>query len=92
MLYEEWSYPDEICSSDACLEGCGGFWSGKYFHTSFPIQFISKKYSITVLEIYAIIVWLKLWGENFKGKRIQIFCDNLSVCHCINTDKVNCEY
>ena len=35
MLYEEWCTPDAICSSDACLQGCGGFWLGKYFHTSF---------------------------------------------------------
>ena len=87
MLYEEWSYPHEICSSDSCLKGCGGFWSGNYFHAFFPDQFYERKYSITILEMFAVIVCLKLWGSNFKGKRIQMFCDNLSVCHCINTGK-----
>ena len=35
MFYEEWSQPGEICSSDACLQSCGGFCDKKYFHTSF---------------------------------------------------------
>ena len=87
MLYEEWSDPDEICSSDACLNACGGFWSGKYFHASFPEKFNNEKYNITVLEMFAVILCRKLWGANFKGKRIQMFCDNLNVCHCINTGK-----
>ena len=87
MLYEEWSDPDEICSSDACLNACGGFWSGKYFLASFPEKYNNEKYNITVLEMFAVILCLKLWGANFKGKRIQMFCDNLNVCHCINTGK-----
>jgi hypothetical protein len=24
MAVEEWSYPDTVCSCDACLEGLGG--------------------------------------------------------------------
>ena len=87
MLYEEWSNPDEICSSDSCLNACGGFWSGNYFHSSFPDYFYEQKYSITILEMFAVIICLKLWGSSFKGKRIQMYCDNLSVCHCINTGK-----
>ena len=30
---------------------------------------------------------LKLWGKFYKGQRIQIFCDNESVCYCLNTGK-----
>ena len=30
MLTEEWSEPDEIFSSDSSLQGCGGFWQGKF--------------------------------------------------------------
>ena len=58
-LYEEWSNPDEICSSDACLHSCGGFSSGKFFHSIFPESFKAKKYSITILEMFAIIICLK---------------------------------
>ena len=91
MLYEEWCSPDSVFSSDSCLQGCGGFWGGKYFHSNFPSDFEQHGYSINVLEMFAIIVCLKLWGKYFKGKRIQIFCDNESVCFCLNTGKSHSE-
>ena len=69
MLYKEWCLPDEICSRDSCLQGCGCFWLGKYFHTSFPKNFLEKQFHITILEMFAVIICLKLWGSNFKGKK-----------------------
>lgn len=91
MLYEEWCKPDEIFSSDACLKGCGGFWLGKYFHTTFPPLFKQKKYNINILEMLAILIGLKLWGQDFRQKRIQVFCDNEPVCTIINSGRSNCE-
>ena len=86
MLFEEWCKPDEICSSDASLQGCGGFWQGNYFHTSFPKEF-NNRHHITTLEMFAVIICLKLWGRNFRGKRIQMFCDNQSVCQVVNSGR-----
>ena len=60
MLYEEWCEPDEICSSDSSLQGCGGFWQGKYFHTAFPEKFHNDQFHITILEMFAVIICLKL--------------------------------
>ena len=54
MLYEEWSDPDESCSSDSCLIACVGVWSGNYFHSSFADHFYEQKYSITILEMIAV--------------------------------------
>ena len=36
-------------------------------------------------------VCLRLWGSNFKGKRIRIYSDNLSVVTVINIGKSKCE-
>lgn len=91
MLFEEWSDPDEIFSSDACLSGCGGFWKGKYFHTLFPLSYTKQKYHINILEMISIIICTKLWGEFFRGKRIKVYCDNMSVCQVINSGKARCE-
>lgn len=41
--------------------------------------------------MFAVIICLKLWGTHFRGKRIQMYCDNLSVCHVINSGKAKCE-
>ncbi len=38
----DWSKPDEILASDACLVGAGGWFNGKYFHCSFP-EFIQAQ-------------------------------------------------
>lgn len=91
MIYENWSEPDEIFSSDACLSACGGFWCGNYFHVKFPSSLASKSYHINILEMFSVIICLKLWGSFYKGKRIQVFCDNSSVCTVINSGKAKCE-
>ena len=31
-----WNSPDEVISSDACLEACGGWSNGRAFHKKFP--------------------------------------------------------
>ena len=92
MLYEEWCRPDAIFSSDYSLQACGGFCYGKYFHSKFPAKVTDRGYSINILEMLAIIVCLKLWGKFYVGKRIQIFCDNESVCHCLNSGKTHNEF
>ena len=91
MLYEEWCEPDEICSSDSSLQGCGGFWQGKYFHTAFPQNFQNDHFQITILEMFAVIICLKLWGYNFKGKKIQMSCHNQSICQVVNSGKAKDE-
>lgn len=91
MEYENWSKPDAIFSSDSCLTGCGGFWNGFYFHTQFPAEILEKHFHISVLEMLAVIIALKLWGARFKGLRIVIYCDNKSVCDIISSGKSRSE-
>ena len=90
MILEEWSNPDEVFSSDSCLSGCGGFWQGNFFHVDFPKSVSDKRFSINILEMLSIIICMKLWGSSFKGKRIQVYCDNTAVCSVINSGKSNC--
>ena len=87
MLYDDWSKPDAIFSTDSCLTGCGGFFDGKYFHSKFPEKVQEIGLDINMLELIAVIVALKLWGKYFKGKRIVVYCDNLSVCQILNTGR-----
>ena len=91
MITEEWSEPDEIFSSDSCLEACGGFWQGNYFHAQFPEKITGKHYHINMLEMLSIIICLRLWGSHFHGKRIKVFCDNSAVVNVINSGRAKCE-
>ena len=38
-----------------------------------------------------MIICLKLLDCNFKGKRIQMFCDNQSICQVVNSGKARDE-
>ena len=90
MQVEEWSKPDEIFSCDSCLEACGGFWMGHFYHARFPSSFSNSKFHITVLEMIALIICLKLWGRYFRGKRIIVFSDSNSACLVVNNGKAKC--
>ncbi|CAC5369965.1 unnamed protein product [Mytilus coruscus] len=75
MSLEEWSKPDEIFSSDSCITGCGGWFSGRFFHRAYP-KFISEyKLHINCLELLAICQILSFLlivkGNLLEAKFIQ---------------------
>ena len=39
----------------------------------------------------AIIICLKIWGRQLRGKRIKIHCDNLAICQVLSSGKAKCE-
>lgn len=75
MAELHWSQPDGVFATDATLQACGGFYEGKYFHTSFPPALQGR--SINALELITITVAAKLWAHHWRGKRIVVLCDNL---------------
>ncbi|XP_070571747.1 uncharacterized protein [Ptychodera flava] len=82
-----WSRPDDIFSSDACLTGCGGCTSAHYFHAEFPSSILNLDLHINALELLAVTVATKLWGNEWGGKRIQVYCDNEATVTVINTGR-----
>ncbi|CAG2226402.1 unnamed protein product [Mytilus edulis] len=92
MSLEEWSKPDEIFSSDSCITGCGGWFSGRFFHRTFPKFILEYNLHINCLELLAIVICLKLWGQFFKGRKIRILCDNQVSVTVINTGRSRNEY
>ncbi|CAG2238689.1 unnamed protein product [Mytilus edulis] len=87
MLIEEWSKPDEIFSSDACMTGCGGMFKEHFFHVEFPDAIVNEQLHINALEMLTVVVCLKLWGTKLRGKRIMIKCDNQVTVTVINTGR-----
>ena len=60
------------------------------FHVEFPQSILVQNYHITILEMFAVVLAARLWSKFLKGKRIQVFCDNLAVCSVINTGRSKC--
>lgn len=56
----EWTSPDTVFSTDACLAGCGGVCDDRYFHGVFPPFISEQKLDISSLELLTIVVALKL--------------------------------
>ena len=72
-------------AGDACPAGMGCYnpSQNSYFSTKFPFNFLDPAIPIHIKEFLCVIVSVKLWGQYWSGKQIQIFCDNNSVCEVI---------
>ena len=83
----QWTSPDEVFSTDACLAGCGGVCDGQYFHAGFPPFISQQTLNISSLELLTIVVALKLWGARWAGLRITVRCDNEAAVTVVNTGR-----
>ena len=63
MDLDEWSEPDQLAASDACLSGCGSFSQGRFFHAAFPDFILTQTLHINCLELLSIMVTVKIWGK-----------------------------
>ena len=60
----------------------------QYFHVVFPQDVLLRFPAIHHLEALAIGVGLRLWGHHWRGSRIVVHCDNLSVVTSMNSGRV----
>ena len=73
--------------------GFGGFCNRSWFGQTWCKEFIeSFKPNISLLELYALAVGVKLWIHRFKNSRVVLYCDNLSVCHMVNQSSSKCKH
>lgn len=85
LPFIEWSSPDMVIASDACLSGCGAVAFGQYFHTLFPSSIIGWcGGNINVLELVAIVIAIKQWSSMLTNAKLVVNCDNMTVVHAIN--------
>ena len=84
----EWSSPDAIFATDACLSGCGGLTRHHFFHTEFPREVTDRFPSIHQLEVLAILLAVRLWGHQWRSFRILVQCDNAAVVSSLNSGRV----
>ena len=85
-----WEKPDPVWSTDAYEDGCGGWSQKEFFHSKFP-EFILKDLNtfINELECITIVVALKFWAPDCKGKKLLAYCDNEVMVRIINLGKAH---
>ena len=71
-------------SCDACFSGLGGYWKNKEY---FRYKVCSKFQNIAHLEMWALILTIKVWGTEFSSYKILIESDNMAVVEVLGRNK-----
>ena len=74
---------DTVLQMDACPKGYGGICGNQYFRGRFPKELQSR--NIAILEIWAVMVGIKIWAHRLRGKYFWIHVDNEAVASVLNT-------
>lgn len=86
MWCEQFDEPDTILATDSSLKGAGGTCGLKYFRTAYP-DFVRCNATIAHLELMALIIGIKVFLPQLKGKRLVVHCDNQAVAELINSGR-----
>ena len=79
--------PYSICAGDATPSGGGAWYGDEYWCGKLPEWLLDPLIPIHMKEFWVMIVSAKVWGENWSGKTITIFCDNDAVCDTVTYRK-----
>jgi hypothetical protein len=69
-------------ASDASDSGMGAVYQSHWW--SAPFNSAHWKHHIAWRELLAIVVSCRLWGHEFRSKRVLIECDNLAIVYSVN--------
>lgn len=93
MWNEKFQTPDAVVAADACMVGAGGTFTPEcserpveYYRCRFPAH-ITEGATIAHLELWALIITLKIWGDKLSGKVVISYCDNEAVANLVNSGK-----
>ena len=75
---------------DASLVGFGGCFNNMVYALPFPELF--KQFYITQLEMFNVIVALKVSARCWQDKKITLYCDNMAVVEIITSGKTRYEF
>ena len=68
---------DHEIELDASLQGLGARWGQKVYALSIPVGY--NHYNIVHLEMINILVAVRTWAEDWRGRTLLVHCDNAAV-------------
>ena len=88
-----WSGPNKMFSVDACGDAMGGWAEGEFFHARFPEEVLQlSSVGINELELFTIMIGLKLWGHRVANCNFLVQCDNEVAVRVLNTGAARNEF
>ncbi|CAC5365433.1 unnamed protein product [Mytilus coruscus] len=71
--------------TDACKSGAGGFYHSDWFYVNWVEDYpFATQLHINDIEAFSVALAVKRWAQNWRGKRIIVYCDNAATVSCIN--------
>ena len=76
-----------VYCGDAQPLGGGAFCGHEYWAQAFPTWLREERIPIHVKEFQVLIASTALWGGNWKGKLVYMFCDNMAVVRVLDKER-----
>ena len=72
----------EVAYVDSCLTGAGALFEGRGFYAlEYPKWLQAFNFNIAALECFNLLMCVRAWIQEWRGKNVLIFCDNwATVC------------
>ena len=78
------SSPFKVYAGDATLWGGGGWYRDEYWSRAFPTFLKNPKIPVHIKEFWVLVASCWIWGDDWSGGAVYLFCDNDSVCDSIS--------
>ena len=72
---------------DAQPNGGGAYFGMEYWSRSFPDWLLDKSIPIHLKEMWVVVASAWLWGEQWKGHLVYVFCDNTAVVDVLDKER-----
>lgn len=83
---EEWTFEGFNFSTDSCLTGGGATCLEQSCHFELPLHIRQAAQHISALELFVVVVAVRLWAALLTHHKVLISCDNTAAVEAINSD------
>ena len=77
----------EVNCGDAQMWGGGSYYRDEYWSRPFPVWLRDPEIPIHIKEFYVVLASAWLWGDQWRGHLIYIYCDNDAVIDVLDKEK-----
>lgn len=82
---DSWSFEDLHFSTDSCLHGGGATCLDQCFFVPLPTNIVHEAEHITALELFVLVLAVRVWAPTLARRRFLISCDNEAAVTVINS-------
>ena len=80
-----WTFEDLHFTTDSCLSGGGATCADQCFYFTFPSDIVLAAVHICALELFVVVLAVRVWVQLLAGRRVIVSCDNQAAVTVINS-------